>query len=160
MRRVLLRGLLGLAIACNATWGVAADTATTVTVPLLPAIIAICGLIAFFSGMVFWALKQAGVQFNARLDERFEKQDKDRDAGQERWRKTFEDHTLEERRERAADRHTLENLKSQITDIRIELPARYVRREDYVRGQSVIEAKLDATYNKMDTLRLRGNSDG
>lgn len=37
-----------------------------------------------------------------------------------------------------------------------ELPVQYVRREDYVRGQSVIEAKLDALYNKLEVVQLKG----
>ena len=37
-----------------------------------------------------------------------------------------------------------------------ELPLQYVRREDYVRGQSVIEAKLDALYNKLEVVQMKG----
>jgi hypothetical protein len=37
-----------------------------------------------------------------------------------------------------------------------ELPLHYVRREDYVRGQSVIEAKLDALYNKLEVVQMKG----
>lgn len=36
-----------------------------------------------------------------------------------------------------------------------ELPLHYVRREDYIRGQSVIEAKLDGLADKVDNSRLR-----
>ncbi len=31
-----------------------------------------------------------------------------------------------------------------------DLPLNYVRREDYIRGQTVIEAKLDALDNKLE----------
>lgn len=37
-----------------------------------------------------------------------------------------------------------------------DLPLQYVRRDDYVRGQSVIESKLDALYNKIEVVQLRG----
>lgn len=37
-----------------------------------------------------------------------------------------------------------------------ELPIQYVRREDYIRGQSVLEAKLDALYSKVELGQLRG----
>jgi hypothetical protein len=37
-----------------------------------------------------------------------------------------------------------------------ELPLSYVRREDYVRNQTVIEAKLDAVALKIENLQLRG----
>ena len=37
-----------------------------------------------------------------------------------------------------------------------ELPVHYVRREDYVRGQSVIEAKLDALFSKLEVVQIKG----
>ncbi|AHI68471.1 hypothetical protein [Burkholderia thailandensis] len=39
-----------------------------------------------------------------------------------------------------------------------DLPLQYVRREDYVRNQTVIEAKLDAVALKIENLQLRGGS--
>lgn len=38
-----------------------------------------------------------------------------------------------------------------------ELPLAYVRREDWVRGQTVIEAKLDALAAKFDACKERNN---
>ncbi|MBJ9695478.1 MULTISPECIES: hypothetical protein [Burkholderia cepacia complex] len=38
-----------------------------------------------------------------------------------------------------------------------DLPLQYVRREDYVRNQTVIEAKLDAIALRFENLQLRGN---
>ncbi|MDF6001947.1 hypothetical protein P4050_30630 [Pseudomonas aeruginosa] len=35
--------------------------------------------------------------------------------------------------------------------LKAELPIQYVRREDYIRGQSVIEAKLDGLAVKLKT---------
>jgi hypothetical protein len=37
-----------------------------------------------------------------------------------------------------------------------ELPIQYVRREDYIRGQSVLEAKLDALYSEVKLAQLKG----
>lgn len=37
-----------------------------------------------------------------------------------------------------------------------DLPLQYVRREDYIRGQSVIEAKLDGLASKLENAQLRG----
>jgi hypothetical protein len=37
-----------------------------------------------------------------------------------------------------------------------DLPLHYVRREDYIRGQSVIEAKLDGLASKLENAQLRG----
>lgn len=53
-------------------------------------------------------------------------------------------------REEAARIHDLER---QLLQHKAELPLHYVRREDYIRGQSVIEAKLDANYSKLEMLQ-------
>jgi len=37
-----------------------------------------------------------------------------------------------------------------------DLPLQYVRREDYIRGQTVIESKLDAVYSKLEVVQLQG----
>lgn len=42
--------------------------------------------------------------------------------------------------------------------LRIELSERYVRREDYVRGQTVIEAKLDAINSEMKMIQIQGGA--
>ena len=41
-----------------------------------------------------------------------------------------------------------------------DLPLNYVRREDYIRGHTVIEAKLDALYNKLDVVQQYRNTGG
>ena len=40
--------------------------------------------------------------------------------------------------------------------LKAEIPREYVRREDYIRGQSVVEAKIDALALKIENLVLRG----
>lgn len=37
-----------------------------------------------------------------------------------------------------------------------ELPVAYVRREDYVRGQTVLEAKLDAIAAELKSVQIKG----
>lgn len=44
-------------------------------------------------------------------------------------------------------------VERELLTLKADLPIQYVRREDYVRGQSVIEAKLDAVYVKIDTIK-------
>lgn len=58
--------------------------------------------------------------------------------------------------------HTMEReaddwsaLERKFLEFKAELPLHYVRREDYVRGQSVIEAKLDALYHKLEVVQLK-----
>jgi len=47
-------------------------------------------------------------------------------------------------------------LERELLKLKAELPVEYVRREDYVRGQAVLEAKLDALYSKLETLLIKG----
>ncbi|MDT0496513.1 hypothetical protein RM530_03925 [Algiphilus sp. W345] len=49
-----------------------------------------------------------------------------------------------------------QRVDKEILKLRAELPLQYVRREDYVRGQTVIESKLDALATKLETVQLRG----
>jgi hypothetical protein len=42
--------------------------------------------------------------------------------------------------------------------LKAEMPLHYVRREDYIRGQSVIEAKLDGLALKIENVQLRGRN--
>ena len=48
-------------------------------------------------------------------------------------------------------------IERELLELRAELPVQYVRREDYVRGQTVIESKLDSLYSKLGTIQLRNN---
>ncbi|KFK92740.1 hypothetical protein [Serratia sp. Ag2] len=57
----------------------------------------------------------------------------------------------------------LNTLEREFLEFKADLPIHYVRREDYVRGQTVIEAKLDAVYNKLELVqqhRLAGGKNG
>ncbi|EAA7373022.1 hypothetical protein QG78_001961 [Salmonella enterica subsp. enterica] len=51
-------------------------------------------------------------------------------------------------------------LEREFLEFRAQLPVDYVRREDYIRGQTVIEAKLDAVYEKLDNVQNRQNLRG
>lgn len=41
-----------------------------------------------------------------------------------------------------------------------DMPNQYVRREDYIRGQTVIESKLDALYSKLEVVQIQGAKHG
>jgi hypothetical protein len=104
-------------------------------------LLALAGLISAFATVV-WVFGTALVrQFEKRLAEKFA--------------------TIEEARKTASG--GLQSQLSQIQDMerdllrfKAELPVQYVRREDYIRGQSVIEAKLDALYSKLETVLIQG----
>ena len=51
-------------------------------------------------------------------------------------------------------------LEKEFMRFKADLPLNYVRREDYIRGQTVIEAKLDALYNKLDVVQQYRNTGG
>jgi len=51
-------------------------------------------------------------------------------------------------------------IERDLMDLRAEMPTHYVRREDHIRNQSVIEAKLDALANELKQARLEGAKNG
>lgn len=91
-------------------------------------------------------------QFEKRLHERFKDQDEARAEGQRAMREIFDQHLNEERR----NANALQALERDFLRWQADLPVQYVRREDYVRGQVIIEAKLDALYNKIEIVQLKG----
>lgn len=112
-------------------------------------------LLSFF-GCVWAFGKVLMDQFEKRLGERFDGQNKAREEGQKALRDTFDMHLVEERRNADA----LQSLERDFLRWQAELPIHYVRREDYVRGQSVIEAKLDALYSKLELVQIKGAANG
>jgi chromosome segregation ATPase len=91
----------------------------------------------------FWAVaKIAGKQLDEKLEARFDSVEKTLDT------------IGAERREHGTKLHQLE---LELANLRAVMPLHYVRREDHIRNQTVIEAKLDALYNKLET--VRGNRD-
>lgn len=112
-------------------------------------------LIAFF-GCVAAFGKILLDQFEKRLAEKFEAQEEARKASEKTLRDTLQEHIAEERRNTDA----LRKLKDDFMEWKAELPIHYVRREDYVRGQSVIEAKLDAVYSKLEVVQIKGAQHG
>lgn len=92
-------------------------------------------------------------QVERRLDERFLDLQKARD----------EAHTATLNRFAAIDQSRREEVlqwqrvERDLLALRAELPTHYVRREDYVRGQTIVEAKLDALALKLENLQLRAS---
>lgn len=93
-----------------------------------------------------WALMKIVVsQFEKRLDERFTLQERAREEGRRSYEKRLQ--TLEEEN-RHREREHLKLIG--------EMPREYVRREDYVRNQTIIEAKLDALALRLENMNLKG----
>ena len=113
-------------------------------------------LLLSFLGFLGAAGKLLLSQIDRRLNERFQTIEKAREEGQATWRATFTQHLDEERRET----DLLRNIEREFLRFQAELPLQYVRREDYVRGQSVIEAKLDALYSELKFVQIKGANNG
>jgi len=56
----------------------------------------------------------------------------------------------------ALDSERLRQVELGVERLRGEMPLHYVRREDYVRNQTVIEAKLDAVALRLENAQLKG----
>lgn len=103
------------------------------------------GLLLLFFGAV-WAFGKVLVsQFDKRLDERFATQEVARTEAQEHWENRF---MKIETLARSTDRDMLL--------MRGDLPNLYTRREDTIRNQSVLEARMDALMNEVKMLRIEG----
>ncbi|MEE1950989.1 hypothetical protein V0R48_18570 [Pseudomonas alcaligenes] len=87
-------------------------------------------LLGIFSTLVFGLVKLLLAQLEKRLGEKFSAQD----------------------REIAK----LAELERDFLRFQAELPLQYVHRSDYVRNQTVIEAKLDGLRDKLEVVQLKG----
>ncbi|EXI62215.1 membrane protein [Mannheimia granulomatis] len=84
------------------------------------------GLLLSFLGCCFGFAKLLMSQFQSQLNERYQQQQK----------------TLDK----------VEDLEHQVHNLNATLPLNYVLREDYIRGQAIIEAKLDAVHKTLTDL--------
>ena len=91
-------------------------------------------------------------QFEKRLSERFKAQEQAREIGSKALQQTLNQHLIDERNTAAQ----LISIERDFLTWKAELPLQYVRREDYVRNQTIIEAKLDAVALKIENLQLKG----
>lgn len=63
---------------------------------------------------------------------------------------------LEEVAKQSEQNHVdIRDLERKFYKFQIDLPHAYVAREDYIRGQTVIEAKLDALASKIENVQIR-----
>ena len=110
-------------------------------------------LLAFF-GTVASAGKILLSQIDRRLDARFVSLEAAKESASKNWNEKFAE-LLEHDREES---RYMSELERQLYTLKADMPLQYVRREDYVRNQTVIEAKLDAVALKIENLQLKGPS--
>lgn len=84
------------------------------------------GLLISFLGCCFGFAKLMFVQFQSSLSERYLNQQKINDK--------------------------VETLERDLNELKVALPLNYVLREDYIRGQAVLEAKMDAVHKTLSEL--------
>ena len=106
-------------------------------------------LIAFFSCIAGFG-KILMAQAEKRSQEQSEAQEKARKSDREHSDKRF-DGLERASREEAGQ---WQRVERDLLRLRAELPEFYVRREDYVRNQAVLEAKLDALFAKIENMRI------
>ncbi|WP_435951684.1 hypothetical protein [Dryocola sp. BD626] len=91
----------------------------------------VISLLLSFVGLMFGAGKLLLAQIEKRLNERFETLEVALRESEIGWSR----------------------LEREFLEFRADLPLHYVRREDYLRGQAIIEVKLDALYSKIELIQ-------
>ncbi len=90
-------------------------------------------------------------QVEARLDLRLSSIEQNRIDDREGWVKRL----MALDGERRDEMQQWQRVERDLLSLRADLPLHYVRREDYVRGQTVIEAKIDAVAISLQNLQLK-----
>lgn len=104
-------------------------------------LLALAALMATFASVV-WMFGAAIVkQFEKRLDEKFV--------------------AIEDTRKSAgglmqSQLAQIQDMERSILNFKAEMPIHYVRRDDYIRGQTVIESKIDAVMSKLELVQIQG----
>lgn len=107
----------------------------------------------------YWTLtKIIAAQFQRGLDERFAVQERtraDNHLQTSRRLDSMESIHREEALQHREEAVQWQRVERDMLQMRADMPLHYVRREDYIRGQSVIEAKLDGLGTKLENAQLR-----
>lgn len=95
-------------------------------------------------------------QMQKHLDERFVTQEQARSSNHDQLAKRLDGIESANREESSQ----WQRVERELLRFQAEMPLHYVRREDYIRGQSVIEAKLDGVADKLEKAQLRAIING
>ena len=69
--------------------------------------------------------------------------------------KTVQSQLEEVSKQAAKSQHDVQELERKFYQFQIDLPHTYVAREDYIRSQTIIEAKLDSLASKIENIQIR-----
>ena len=111
------------------------------------------GLLLSFLSFAFVAGRMLLAQVDQRLAQRFEAMENAREQAGKHWDEKFAS-ILEKSQTQGVG---LSNLERDFLRFQADLPLHYVRREDYVRGQSIVEAKLDGLAAMVSNAQLRAS---
>jgi hypothetical protein len=108
-------------------------------------------LLAFF-GLVGAFGKILLDQIEKRLNERFASQEKQRAEDQKHWDSKFAALEAAAREESSQ----WARVERELLALKADLPREYVRREDYIRNQTILEMKIDKVFGKLELLQIQG----
>lgn len=108
-------------------------------------------LVGMIAGVMWGLVRSMLAQQLAHLDARLSLQDNTRETNHAALTNRL-DGIEQINREEAANWLRIER---ELLSLKAELPVSYVRRDDYIRGQSVLEAKLDALATRIENAQLR-----
>lgn len=111
-------------------------------------------LLSIFAGIILFLVKRLLASFENRLADRFAAQEEARKAATAHWEASFT--KMLERQEKDAD--AIVELERTFLRFQADLPTLYVRREDWARGQAVIESKLDGLALRYENILLKRSS--
>ena len=95
--------------------------------------------------------REEAIQTQKHLDARFEVQELARNENQIQITRRLDNIETVNRE----DTSQWQRVERELMRLQVDMPLNYVRREDYIRGQSVIEAKLDGLGTKLENAQLR-----
>ncbi|ATE60153.1 hypothetical protein [Thauera sinica] len=119
----------------------------TIQIELWALLTFLAGLLLAFFGAAFTGGRILLAQVERRLDERFGAQEKAREEGKSHWDDRFG--ALEAAVKTATGEAV--RIERELLSLKAELPVTYVLREDDIRRQSVIEAKIDGLAVRFET---------
>ena len=111
-------------------------------------------LLLSFLGFVAVVGKVLLSQIDKRLDTKFTAQETAQKAGDKAIHDTLRNHIAEE----SKNTGQLIELERQFLNWKGDLPLQYVRREDFIRNQTIIESKLDGLAVRLENAQLKGIS--
>jgi hypothetical protein len=91
-------------------------------------------------------------QIDLRLNERFKAQEESRNETRARWDSRF----TELAKGQEAERDNWQRIEREMLQMRADFPFKYVLRDDYVRDLTIVMAKLDALYAKIELMLVQG----